>query len=102
MSVQVRVIGSKAIISVSGRFVFAAHAEFRQCAQQVLGMPDIEEIEIDLGSAEYLDSAGLGMLLLLQERAPGARKAFRQISGSQGRVRAVLEMCNFNQLFTLA
>lgn len=102
MSVQISLVGNRAVLSVSGRFVFAIHGEFRKCAQEVLDQPQIEHIEINLQDAEYLDSAALGMLLLLRERAMKARKQPIRITGSSGRVRGVLDMCNFDQMFVIA
>lgn len=102
MSVEVTLSGSKAVIAVSGRFVFAMHSEFRKAAQSALTQPGLNEIEIDLTRTDYLDSAGLGMLLLLHERAKKSGKQPIRIVGSSGRVRGVLDMCNFNQLFVLA
>lgn len=102
MSVQVSLAGNKAVLSVSGRFVFAIHGEFRKCAQEVLDKPQVERIEIDLQHAEYLDSAALGMMLLLRERAAKTRKQPIRITGSSGRVRGVLDMCNFDQMFVIA
>lgn len=102
MSVDVCLTGSKAVVSVHGRFVFAIHSAFRKSTQGLLERSDIEQIEIDLTHADYLDSAGLGMLLLLQERAQKLRKQPVRIVGSSGRVRGVLDMCNFDQLFELS
>lgn len=102
MNVQVSLVGNKAVLSVSGRFVFAMHSEFRKCAQEILDAPQVEYIEIDLQRAEYLDSAALGMMLLLRERALKTRKRPIRISGCSGQVKGVLGMCNFDQLFVIA
>lgn len=102
MSITVSLSGSKAVIAVTGRFVFDVHSEFRAATRRVLDHVDIREIEIDLAKAEYLDSAGLGMLLLLHERAKNAHKQPIRITGSNGRVRNVLQMCNFDRLFGIS
>jgi anti-anti-sigma factor len=58
-------------ITISGRFDFDLHQEFRQAFEHA----EDEEASyvIDLAQAEYMDSSALGMLLLLRERAGGDR-----------------------------
>jgi ABC-type transporter Mla MlaB component len=52
-------------ITISGRFDFDLHQEFRQAFEHA----EDEEASyvIDLAQAEYMDSSALGMLLLLRD-----------------------------------
>ena len=58
----------------------------------------VHEIEIDLGKVDYMDSAALGMLLLLQERADS-----RQITlvNASGVVSQLLDVANFGRVFNI-
>ncbi|HHH38560.1 MAG TPA: anti-sigma factor antagonist [Sedimenticola sp.] len=90
--------GREVAIRVDGRFDFSTHQEFRKAYTRV--DPQQAHYHIDLSHAEYIDSAALGMLLMLREKA-GGEKARITISGCQGGVRQILEVSRFNQLFDI-
>ena len=100
MHTDTRIIADRAVISLQGRFDFSAHREFRSLCSPALESGDIRELEVDLGKVEYLDSSALGMLLLLRERADGARKRVT-LSNCRGAVRQVLDTANFGKLFQI-
>ena len=88
-------VGGTLTIQVGGRFDFNCHREFRSS----YGHPGpIDEYVVDLGSTEYLDSSALGMLLVLREEGQHARI---RIVNSRPAVRRILEIANFNTLFTI-
>jgi len=92
--------GSNAKIAMAGRFDFNSHRQFRDAYQQVLDNPVVKEIEIDLGSVDYLDSSALGMVLLLREKTGAANKSLA-LTNCRGVVQQVLEVANFNKLFII-
>jgi anti-anti-sigma factor len=49
---------------------------------------------------DYLDSSGLGMLLMLREKAQAANKTV-SLRNCRGAVRQVLDIANFAKLFTI-
>lgn len=100
MQTQVHTDAGIARIQLQGRFDFGAHREFKTSYEAPLGALDIRELEIDMGGVEYLDSSALGMLLLLRERADGARKSVT-LSNCRGAVRQVLDTANFGKLFQI-
>ena len=59
----------KLTISVEGRFDFSAHKEFRDSYQCAEGEP--RQYQVDMASADYIDSSALGMLLVLRDRSGG-------------------------------
>jgi anti-anti-sigma factor len=101
MEVKVRVDGGKATLSLSGRFDFTAHREFRQGYEGILQQPGTKSLAIDLGGVEYIDSSALGMLLLLKESAAAAKHTVALVN-CRGTVRRVLDVANFDKLFTLS
>lgn len=100
IQINTSVDNSKATIAMSGRFDFNSHRQFRDAYEQILPKQDIREIEIDLGSVEYLDSSALGMLLLLREKAANTNKTLALVN-CHGVVQQVLEVANFYRLFTI-
>ncbi len=100
MDVKVQVSGEKATLSLSGRFDFTAHKEFRQHAERTVQNNGITGVEVDLSGVEYLDSSALGMLLLLKENAEKSKQSVSLIN-CQGAVRRILEVANFDKLFRL-
>jgi anti-anti-sigma factor len=87
-------------LKLEGRFDFAAHHDFGDATKAALGNSAINEIQIDLGNVEYMDSAALGMLLVLLERAKAAGKSI-SLARVKGMVKQVLEIANFQKLFTI-
>jgi anti-anti-sigma factor len=101
MTVKTQVTGEKAKLSLSGRFDFAAHREFRQGYENALRQPGIKGLEVDLGDVDYIDSSALGMLLLLKESAERGN-AQLALTNCTGAVRRVLDVANFGKLFSLS
>jgi anti-anti-sigma factor len=58
------------------------------------------QVTVDLGGLEYMDSAGLGMLLTLRDRAERAQ-ADVLIRNPQAEVRELLVLACFDSLFTI-
>jgi len=99
MSVDSRTESGVLHIRVTGRFDFNAHKEFREATNLIVA--GIKKIEVDLTGTEYLDSSALGMLLLLRDKVSGDRNAIL-IKGARADVKKILEIANFDKLFTLS
>ena len=80
-------------------FTFSDHAIFRELLRE-MESKKLSQITIDLAGVDFVDSAALGMLLLLREVST-KKRAVVTISGSQGQVRKMLEISKFGQLFKL-
>lgn len=100
MQTQVRTSAGIAKIVLQGRFDFASHRDFKTSYEAPLGASDVRELEIDMGGVEYLDSAALGMLLILKERA-GATNKRVAITNCRGAVKQVLDIAKFSKLFPM-
>jgi anti-anti-sigma regulatory factor len=88
--------GSTTTITITGKFNFACYQDFHR----VIASPTPSAYVIDLREASYVDSAALGMLLLLRERVGNdARRVTIQVAA--GQPRDVLTLANFGTLFTL-
>lgn len=100
VQIKTSVENNNAKIAMTGRFDFNSHRQFREAYQQVLENPAVKEIEINLGAVDYLDSSALGMLLLLREKTAVVHKPMA-LTNCRGVVQQVLEVANFNKLFTI-
>ncbi|WP_028456699.1 STAS domain-containing protein [Chitinilyticum litopenaei] len=90
--------GNKAIIALRGSFTFEVHREFKQVTNAALERNDVSTIELDLAEVDYMDSAALGMLLLLNERSNGRKIT---LVNCKGTVRSVLDIANFGKIFEI-
>jgi anti-anti-sigma factor len=82
-------------LTLPERFDFSLHREFRQLYEQEPAGGT--RYVVDLRDTQYVDSAGLGMLLQLWEHA--GRKADRvRLVNAQPTVRDILQIANFQQL----
>lgn len=86
-------------ISISGEFTFTDHAAFKTIADRVFageGWP----IVVDLAKLEFIDSAGLGMLLIVRDEASKAGRSLI-LRGPRGQVKRMFDVTKFDTLFTL-
>lgn len=84
-------------IVVHGSFVFDLHKPFRQAYRS---LPRERRVVVDLSQADYIDSAGLGMLLRLREHL-GGNSAAITLRGANTAIRQILDVANFGRLFEL-
>lgn len=57
-------------------------------------------VVVDLQQVQYIDSAALGILLLLRDKA-AAQGAKVELANLQGTVKDVLEIANFHKIFSI-
>jgi len=90
----------QARISLSGRFDFNSHREFKQACEGTLTEPSVVEVVVDMAEVDAIDSSALGMLLVLRHRGSAANKRII-IENCATPVNEVLRLANFQQLFTM-
>lgn len=100
MALETRILGNVARITMSGRFDFQIHRDFKDAYTPLLENTAVQQIEIEMSRLDYLDSSALGMLMLLNERAKAANRSVVLVNPS-GVVDQVLEVANFGRLFTI-
>ncbi|MDX2112234.1 MAG: STAS domain-containing protein [Alphaproteobacteria bacterium] len=84
---------------LSGTFTFADHQIFKTILEHV-DEAGIHQIELDMAAVTFIDSAALGMLLLLRDRCQSTHTPII-ISRAQGQTEKVMRISKFDQLFTL-
>lgn len=97
MNVRSRISNKDLFIQISGKFDFSIHQDVRKAYINITPA-SIENIEVDMMAVEYLDSAALGMLLLLAEHFPDIKI---RITHTGKAVRQVLDIANFSKKFDI-
>lgn len=83
-------------ITITGTFNFGCYEDF----YRAIGEKPAPRYVVDLRQVEYIDSAALGMLLVLRERsAEDPRRVTLKVG--VGQPRDVLRLANFSSLFTI-
>jgi anti-anti-sigma factor len=100
MQANLSAASGTAVIRLQGRFDFNTHREFRDITETAINGEGVQEIQVDLGLVDYLDSSALGMLLMLRDRARNSNKTVSLVN-CKGSVRQVLDIANFGKLFTI-
>ena len=90
--------GSELTMAIDGRFDFNIHSDFRNAYRD---LPATTRFVIDLDKASFMDSSAMGMLLLLREHA-GGEKAKVNIKNCGAEIRKILEISNFQKLFSIS
>ncbi len=89
----------RAVLECAGRFDFHARTAIAVPLEQALATPRANEVVVGLRGVGYVDSAALGQLLIMQDKAAKAGKQIA-IDCPPGRVLSILRMANFDKRFT--
>jgi anti-anti-sigma factor len=92
-------LGQKTVIQINGRLTYTDYNNFRQITD-VLGASENQNCVIDLTELEFIDSAGLGMLLLSRDKV-SEKKGSIALKGAHGQVKKMLELGKFDTLFLI-
>ena len=87
-------------ISISGKFEFSSHKEFKTLYTPFLSDTETQTILIDLANVIYMDSSALGMLMLLNERVGEVGKTVTLLKPNN-KVRQILDIANMGKLFKI-
>lgn len=92
--------GDQVTLRLAGTFDMHAHVSFRQAYRKLFEEGGCKRITLDMRQVDYIDSSGLGMLLLLQGEIKDAPPEI-VIQGCQPFVRQVLTTANFHKMYRL-
>lgn len=85
--------------AISGEFTFADHGTFKQM-MAALFCSKSAPIVIDVSRLDFIDSAGLGMLLLVRDEAGKAERKLI-LKGPRGQVKRMFDVTKFENLFAI-
>lgn len=100
MTINAQIHDHSARITMSGRFDFKVHRDFKDAYAPLLDDAAVHGIDIELSKVDYIDSSALGMLMLLHERAKSANKTVGLLNASCA-VSQMLEVSNFDRIFNI-
>lgn len=86
-------------VTLHGRVTYTDHPSFRNVISQVRDSR-ARHLVFDVSDVEFIDSAGLGMLLMVRDTA-SERRADVVLRGARGQVERIFTSSNFDSLFTL-
>lgn len=98
MSLTVTARSNTSSIELPKTFNYSNHKDFKQAYSGLLGDQAVRDVEVDFRATSYIDSAALGMLLMLRSCAEAAGKTVTLINAN-GTVRDILEIAHFETLF---
>lgn len=87
------------LVTLTGRFTFVDHTICREMIQKLL-KSDCKKCVIDLGKIEFIDSAGLGMLLVIKDELKKKGIPLVLLKPS-GQVEKMIKVAHFDQVFTI-
>lgn len=88
-----------AVLSLQGEVDVANSEQFRNAALSLLAS-GIKRLVVDLSGTDYIDSAGLGILVGLLKRVKESDLKLL-VAGAQPRVQRVFEITGLNQVFAM-
>ena len=94
---QFQLDNNSSLVSMSGEFTFTDHAQFKTLVTRLFETKDAPVV-IDLSKLEFIDSAGLGMLLLARDEAKKTNRALI-LRGPSGQVKRMFGVTKFDTLF---
>jgi len=97
MEHQARFEGDQFTLTLSGRITYQDHVTFRSFIETI-DSGDVKKVSIELAKADFIDSAGLGMLLLLRD-AVSQRQGRVSLVRPQGQVQRLIDTSRFSALF---
>lgn len=86
-------------VELSGSFTFSDNQEFRELLKRINEKPD-QKVIFELSRLEFVDSAALGMLLLLRD-ASETKGIKIELHNPQGQTKKMFDLSNFSALFSI-
>ena len=91
--------GQKVEIEFKGRLTYSDYSLFRQITD-IIGQSPNQECLFNSAELEFIDSAGLGMLLLAQDKVQDCKGRVTLINPT-GQVKKMIELGRFDTLFKI-
>ncbi|WP_448204446.1 STAS domain-containing protein [Azospirillum sp. sgz302134] len=89
----------EAVVRLRGRLTFNDHAKLRALIREMLQSGSKRQV-LDLSALEFVDSAGIGMLLIAREEMDNAGKQL-VLRAAAGQVKRVLTVAQLNKIVTI-
>jgi anti-anti-sigma factor len=100
MRINASIKDSTAVIHLTGGLDSTTYRSLREGCDELLQLPRISILEVDVHDVEHINSSAIGMLLLIHEQAQKNGKQLH-ISNLRGLVLRVFELANLHRHFTV-
>jgi len=101
MQTSTEISDGRATLRLEGRFELSAHRDLGNSCDSALATHGVNELELDLAGIEHFDRSGLGVLLLMKERADIAHKRMI-LSNCGASIRHLLDVADLKEIFDVA
>ncbi|WP_420549819.1 STAS domain-containing protein [Curvivirga sp.] len=99
MKYEINRDGSNALCVLSGELTFNDHDLFRRMLDEAL-VGGMTQVTLDLSKLDFIDSAGMGMLLVGQDKSGSEGWSF-ELKKPQGQVKKMLELAKLSQVINI-
>ena len=89
----------EAVVQLKGRLTFNDHAKLRALIREMLQNKAKRQV-LDLSALEFVDSAGIGMLLIAREEMANVDKTL-VLRAATGQVKRVLTVAQLNKIVAI-
>lgn len=100
MEYSTRRDGNSLVAALRGSLKFSDNSSLRSIIEE-MKTSGAGSVTVDLAGLESIDSAGLGMLLLVNDAAKDNGQSLT-VAGAQGQVRKMLDISKFGDLINLS
>ena len=100
MTITQNTKGNKLVLTISGKFDYSSRKTFQDSMDNAEAS-DPKHIILDLTPVPFMDSAGLGLLALAQQKLKNNGKTLTLVA-PEGYVLKILTLANFHQKVTIA
>ena len=97
MNYKINTASDEMQIELNGRLTFADYASFKELTELFIEH-NPKNCLLNLSNLEFIDSAGLGMLLIARDKMR-MREGDVTLKGAQGQVKKMLDLGHFDSLF---
>lgn len=99
MEFEINSAGDTREIVLNGRLTFSDHETFRGVVSRLEEMSEARCV-INVAGLEFIDSAGLGLLIIASQKAKKMELPL-EVHGASGQVKRMFEISNFDKVVTL-
>lgn len=87
-------------IILTGKFDFSVHDDFRQIISQALANETAKEIQVNMAELVFMDSSGISLLLLLNEKASLQGKTV-VLTNCRDQIKEIFSIGGFDNILTI-
>ncbi|MBI1208719.1 MAG: anti-sigma factor antagonist [Azospirillum sp.] len=99
MDYGIEITDQEAIVRLSGRLTFNDHVKLRNLIREMT-QNEVTQQTLDMSNLDFVDSVGIGMLLIAREELATVKKQF-VLRHASGQVKRVLTVAQLGRLITI-